>query len=739
MRRSFALALASLTLGSIGVALSAPGCNGSPLGVQDLCGWVADGCNCYRLFAAGVADVTVERDADGNITSASGQPKCGVTLDSSNNALDPTTGTPITDETQKPTFGTFGARDKLDICVLQGAQGGQVVFDPPLDVTLFPPTGFAFKIVQGSGDICGTGSFVSTTSFSIGFPNPEGTGGAGGGGAGGTGGGGGGETEPPLCRGADSDPNDGKPPPTDPDKSPIPYGTFSMTGTDQESVVSTVCPNNEAHRFNLYQLNKCDGAGDSEAYKALLPAAEVEAKAGGANQDGYVRFRVFWPPTEANTDLNGEKPIAVEYFHCTVPAAAFPCFDEALSDGETDVDCGGVCAQGCEDEKNCLVGSDCISKVCEANGAGLLKCVTPPCGDSVQTGTETCDDGNVVDGDGCSAICRIEEGYECSGAGVGSCEDINECTTMTDNCPEGTTCDNLPGSFTCLCDPGFTWDGMKCVEGCGDGDLVAPEACDDANTTANDGCGPNCLQESGYFCMGEGPGSCVDIDECATMMDTCLDTEDCKNTQGSFECLCKTTVSKECGGVCIDISSDVFNCGDCDAVCLPNQGCFSGQCCTAPNNAACGGVCVDTQTDENNCGMCGEICAGTCAGGVCCLAPNTVCGAACVDLQSSEPHCGACNDPCGAGGTCLDAVCCDLPNAVCNGACVNTQADPNNCGMCETACNAPDTCMSGVCCSAPNTVCGGMCVDTQTSAAHCNMCDNACGAGQTCVAGVCTP
>jgi cysteine-rich repeat protein len=738
MRRPFALALASLTLGTVSLGLFAQGCNGSPLGVQDLCGWIADGCNCYRLFAAGVADVTVERDAAGNITSATGQPKCGVTLDSNDNALDPTTGAAITDETAKPTFGTFGTREKLDICVLQGAQGGQVVFDPPLDVTVFPPTGFSFKIVQGSGEVCGTGSFNSTTSFSIGFPAADGAGG-GGGGTGGAGGAGGGTTEPPACRGVDTNPDDGKPAPTDPDKSPITSGTFTMSGTDQESVVDTVCPNGEVHKFNLYQLNKCDGTSGNEAYKALLPAAEIDAKAGGANQDGYVRFRVFWPPTEANTSLDGQKPIAVEYFHCTIPAAPFPCFDEALSDGETDVDCGGVCTQGCEDEKNCLVGSDCISKVCEANAAGLLKCVTPPCGDGDKTGTETCDDGNTADGDGCSAICRVETGYTCTGEGIGSCTEDDECALMTDNCPVGTTCANLPGTFTCLCEPGFAWDGMECVAGCGDGDLQAPEACDDSNTNKGDGCTENCLQESGYFCMGEGPGSCVNIDECATMMDTCLDTEICDDNDGSFTCICKPNVSKVCEGVCIDISSDVFNCGDCDNVCIPNQGCFKGQCCTIPNNDFCDNQCVNTQTDVNHCGACDKPCAGTCAGGVCCLNPNTVCGSMCVDLQSNESHCGACDAACPGGGTCHEGDCCNPPSAVCDGACVDTLTNNSHCGACDTVCMGPDTCQSGVCCSDPNTVCGNACVDTQTNPAHCGDCGIACGAGQTCVAGACTP
>lgn len=649
MRRSFPLALASLTLASLSVGLTTQGCGNDALNVQDLCGWIADECNCYRRFAAGVANVTVTTDDQGNRT-ITGEPKCGVALDSADNALDPTTGAIIDDEAAKPTYGTFSARDKLDVCVLLRPQGGQVVFDPPIDVATLPNAAFAFKILDGSGDVCATGSYGSITSFSIGFPEPQGatgTGGSGTGGAGGAGGSGGSEQ---LCRtGADASA-------TDPSKDPIATGTFSMSPGDATQIVETSCPDGEAHRFNLYQLNKCDGSDPGEnAYKALLPTAEIEADAGAANVDGYIRLRVFWPPTAAGLDLNGQAPIGVEYFHCLIPGASLPCFDKALSDGETDVDCGGVCPVKCEDGKDCLVGSDCISKVCEKNAMGFLKCVSPPCGDLTVSGLETCDDGNTMSGDGCSATCQQEPGYTCAGAG--QCVDIDECAEMTDNCPAGTNCKNTPGSFTCECGPGQAWDGMKCVDGCGDGDLQAPEVCDDGNITQGDGCDANCQKEPGYFCMGEGPGSCVDIDECKTMTDTCLDTEICENTEGSFTCTCNPDSAKVCNNACIDISEDEFNCGDCGNVCLPNQSCFEGQCCAAPNDAVCNGACTDTQTDEANCGGCGNACNGTCLMGTCCAAPSTACGTQCVDTQTDNNNCGGCGTVCTAPQTCQAGTC----------------------------------------------------------------------------------
>ena len=40
--------------------------------------------------------------------------------------------------------------------------------------------------------------------------------------------------------------------------------------------------------------------------------------------------------------------------------------------------------------------------------------------------------------------------------------DIDECTEETDNCDDNGICTNTEGSFTCLCDPGFSGDGVQC-------------------------------------------------------------------------------------------------------------------------------------------------------------------------------------------------------------------------------------------------------------------------------------
>jgi cysteine-rich repeat protein len=43
-------------------------------------------------------------------------------------------------------------------------------------------------------------------------------------------------------------------------------------------------------------------------------------------------------------------------------------------------------------------------------------CLVPPpaCGDGALGGDETCDDGNALDGDGCSVLCQVEDGFACT-------------------------------------------------------------------------------------------------------------------------------------------------------------------------------------------------------------------------------------------------------------------------------------------------------------------------------------
>ena len=198
--------------------------------------------------------------------------------------------------------------------------------------------------------------------------------------------------------------------------------------------------------------------------------------------------------------------------------------------------------------------------------------------------------------------------------------------------------------------------------------------------------------------------------------------------------------------------------------------CASGQ-------TRCGTSCVDVQSDIRNCGACGHACdaGSTCDGGMCnagtdtgsCPSGQLDCGSGCIDVQSDMRNCGACHNACDAGVACMGGACggtgttgtgtsgCDGTLTTCSGACVDLQSDLANCGSCDNACGAGMSCTSGACvmdgttdgstttmpgdtCDASLESCTGLCVDLSTDPANCGACGNACDSWtQTCYAGSC--
>ena len=171
------------------------------------------------------------------------------------------------------------------------------------------------------------------------------------------------------------------------------------------------------------------------------------------------------------------------------------------------------------------------------------------------------------------------------------------------------------------------------------------------------------------------------------------------------------------------------------------------------------GACVDLATDLNNCGACGAVCESglvpvRCRNGVCerasCPPELEYCGAVdlCRDLSSDPLHCGAYQNPC-ASGVCVGGVCapaggCAPGQTDCGGVCVDTCCDNNNCGACGNVCPAGLTCFegvcdcpSGLCCAEGEVLCDGACVATCCDNNNCGACGNVCAPGFTCFEGVC--
>ncbi|MBN2574648.1 MAG: DUF4215 domain-containing protein [Deltaproteobacteria bacterium] len=138
----------------------------------------------------------------------------------------------------------------------------------------------------------------------------------------------------------------------------------------------------------------------------------------------------------------------------------------------------------------------------------------PYCGDGMVLRNEQCDDGNTVNGDGCSRICQVEANYTCPPQG-GPCVNQAICgngsLTSNEECDDGNTKSGDGCSSDCQAvEPGFVCrvPGKPCIPYCGDGVLASLELCDDGNTVAGDGCSATCRTEPGSKCSGE-PSVCV--------------------------------------------------------------------------------------------------------------------------------------------------------------------------------------------------------------------------------------
>ena len=235
---------------------------------------------------------------------------------------------------------------------------------------------------------------------------------------------------------------------------------------------------------------------------------------------------------------------------------------EACDDGNLinsdgcDTECVRHCSPACGDGEACLEEEDdlvCRPVICgdgrrdpveecdDGNNDRTDACVNLPngncanarCGDSfLQAGVEACDDGNVVDGDGCSGACRVEAECEpaCGGDQVcrdGQCEEIgcgNGHVEAGEQCDDGND-DNTDACIDdcrrAVCGDGHVQgDGVEaCDDGddnsndrpdacredcslprCGDQIIDDGEDCDDGNVVGDDGCSQSCRLEGSTIC-----------------------------------------------------------------------------------------------------------------------------------------------------------------------------------------------------------------------------------------------
>ena len=149
------------------------------------------------------------------------------------------------------------------------------------------------------------------------------------------------------------------------------------------------------------------------------------------------------------------------------------------------------------------------------------------CGDGIEDPGEECDDGNIVSGDGCSALCEDEY---CGNGGIDPGEDCGE--PGLPECPEGQICEVCSCELVAECGNGIIDTGEDCGEPglpeCPEGQICEVCSCE---LVAE--CG-NGVIDTGEDCGEPGLPDCPLGQNCDTCL--CVDEyEQCVYSQGYWK------------------------------------------------------------------------------------------------------------------------------------------------------------------------------------------------------------
>jgi hypothetical protein len=297
----------------------------------------------------------------------------------------------------------------------------------------------------------------------------------------------------------------------------------------------------------------------------------------------------------------------------------------------------------------------------------------------------------------CGHKCAVNENC-CEGICVPR---LQNCSSCGDICAENMACcAQSDGTFKCIdvvsdpdncgscnnqCAYGLPGPLSPFIVGCCDQGVCIP-ASDFAFDSSNCGgcgivCKPGELCSSGHCCSNcwtyypGGRGSffpagcypCSDLNKIPHWKAACCD-----------------------GFNCVNLNSDVDNCGRCGNECsawLGNSVCIKGKCeCPPGSPTKCRDTCANLYKDKENCGACGNICQQN----------EECCNGNCVDILSDCRFCGSCEaEDC----PCIDSFIEGSPtkHACCSGKCVELLSDSRNCGSCGIKCSEGFVCGNGQC------------------------------------------
>ena len=361
---------------------------------------------------------------------------------------------------------------------------------------------------------------------------------------------------------------------------------------------------------------------------------------------------VFTDPSRADAAVDAASPdnfllacIATEcpdgYATCSsLTAPTYKCGTDIAHDNKN---CG-ACGNECPNDLNMMMTLN-MTSTC-VDGACVYQCYKHYSG--ISEVFEDWTDCNGLIDDGCEANLT---------------NDTNNCGVCGNTCAAGVPC--IDGKCGCpsgklLCDGKCVdpdWDDFNCG-GCGNVCIRPDDACDQPHVA--------------YGCV---EGQCGKK-KCAF--------ED--NTQW-YDCN-KDVFENVCTGDGCEVNSlrTRQNCGQCGVVCTGKEECVNegnGWECAVPcersGKVKCAGTCVDVLTDVENCGTCGNACR---LGGQ----------DESVLHETSSCKEGLCVFECQPGW----ADCNDDPSDGCE---TNLRSHPQNCGACGVACDvvAGQPCIEGKC------------------------------------------
>jgi hypothetical protein len=398
-RRLILLAVAALPVALTAVA---HGCSSEPP-FESVCDWMNDPNNCYREFHQDLLAVSSPTNPDNPNGDCRTYDPSGPVSQIPTEASEAAPGTPN---------GTFAMRAMLDTCTLN--EGGQVKFNPAIDLTMYPPPllappiTYAISLVNPDGNECGNLTYTSPHGFSITIdPPPD---------AGSTAMGDASVGDGAVVALSDAGVFD------DPDgESPVTNGTYTQVIAPGRDAFDVTCPTGESHHFNLDEVDgigvtTADGGSTSQcpALINVVPSASLQIFLGGTDTPGAVSLAITWPPDPTSTtayvpdnNFAGAPLVAnspTVYFNCTIPAAAETCADGVKDGFETDTDCGGPqgpteqpcgsCPVRCEVNQQCLCDADCDEAsglfCIVAAGTGMRQCVVPDGGVDANIHFPTC-------------------------------------------------------------------------------------------------------------------------------------------------------------------------------------------------------------------------------------------------------------------------------------------------------------------------------------------------------------